>query len=47
LTNVFERECLRVILSANAAMVLLYWDIGRMILERQGRERGAPGRSTA
>ena len=28
---------LRVVLSANAAMVLLYWDIGRMILERQER----------
>jgi predicted nuclease of restriction endonuclease-like (RecB) superfamily len=30
-----ERERLRAVLSANAAMVLLYWDIGRMILERQ------------
>lgn len=25
-------------LSANAAMVLLYWDIGRHMLERQTRE---------
>jgi hypothetical protein len=25
---------LRVVLSANAAMVLLYWDIGRVILDR-------------
>jgi len=31
-------ERLRVTLSANAAMVLLYWDIGRHILERQARE---------
>ena len=30
-----QQERLRVILAANAAMVLLYWDIGRMILERQ------------
>jgi predicted nuclease of restriction endonuclease-like (RecB) superfamily len=27
---------LRVVLAANSAMVRLYWDIGRMILERQG-----------
>jgi len=26
-----------VVLAANSAMVLLYWDIGRMILERQDR----------
>ncbi|MBC7085706.1 MAG: DUF1016 domain-containing protein [Methanomethylovorans sp.] len=31
-------ERLRVTLSANAAMVLLYWDIGRSILERQQAE---------
>lgn len=31
-------ERLRVTLSANAAMVLLYWDIGRHILDRQERE---------
>jgi len=31
-------ERLRVVLSANAAMVLLYWDIGRTILERQAKE---------
>jgi predicted nuclease of restriction endonuclease-like (RecB) superfamily len=30
-----QQERLRVVLSANAAMVLLYWDIGRMILARQ------------
>ncbi|MCI2430286.1 PDDEXK nuclease domain-containing protein [Candidatus Acetothermia bacterium] len=29
---------LRVVMSANAAMVLLYWDIGRAILERQQKE---------
>lgn len=32
-----QEERLRVVLSANAAMVLLYWDIGRMILDRQDR----------
>lgn len=33
-----QQERLRVVMSANSAMVLLYWDIGRMILERQERE---------
>ena len=33
-----QQERLRVVLAANAAMVLLYWDIGRMILDRQKRE---------
>lgn len=33
-----QQERLRVVMSANAAMVLLYWDIGRMILHRQERE---------
>jgi predicted nuclease of restriction endonuclease-like (RecB) superfamily len=33
-----QQERLRVILAANSAMVLLYWDIGRMILDRQERE---------
>jgi predicted nuclease of restriction endonuclease-like (RecB) superfamily len=33
-----ETERLRVTLAANAAMVLLYWDIGRAILQRQERE---------
>jgi len=32
-----QEERLRVVLAANATMVLLYWDIGRMILERQDR----------
>jgi predicted nuclease of restriction endonuclease-like (RecB) superfamily len=32
-----QHERLRVVLSANSAMVLLYWDIGRMILDRQER----------
>ncbi len=31
-------ERLRAVLSANGAMVLLYWDIGRAILERQAQE---------
>ena len=34
-----QTERLRVTLAANSAMVLLYWDIGRVILERQ-REQG-------
>ena len=29
---------LRLVMAANSAMVLLYWDIGRMILARQARE---------
>lgn len=33
-----QTERLRIVMSANAAMVLLYWDIGRAILERQERE---------
>lgn len=32
-----QAERLRVVLAANTAMVLLYWDIGRMILDRQER----------
>lgn len=32
------RERVQVILAANSAMVLLYWDIGRLILDRQTRE---------
>ena len=31
-------ERIRVVLSANAAMVLLYWDIGHTILARQEQE---------
>ncbi|HRC86728.1 MAG TPA: DUF1016 N-terminal domain-containing protein, partial [Thermoanaerobaculia bacterium] len=30
-----REERLRVVLSANAALVLLYWDLGKMILGRQ------------
>lgn len=30
-----QRERLRVVLAANFAMVQLYWDVGKMILERQ------------
>ena len=33
-----QAERLRVVMAANSAMVLLYWDIGRLILERQERE---------
>lgn len=33
-----QEERLRVVLAANSAMVLLYWDIGRMILDRQERQ---------
>lgn len=32
-----REERVRVVLAANSAMVSLYWDIGRMILERQER----------
>src|SRR3989442_759171 len=32
-----QQERLRVVLAANSAMVLLYWDLGRMILDRQER----------
>jgi len=41
LTELKERissERLRVTLAANAAMILLYWDIGRAILQRQQSE---------
>jgi predicted nuclease of restriction endonuclease-like (RecB) superfamily len=33
-----QQERLRVVMAANAAMVLLYWDIGRAILDRQEQE---------
>jgi hypothetical protein len=33
-----QSERLRVVMAANAAMVLLYWDIGRIILVRQEKE---------
>ncbi|MCU0694147.1 MAG: DUF1016 N-terminal domain-containing protein [Polyangiaceae bacterium] len=33
-----QQERLRVVMAANSAMVLLYWDIGRLILVRQERE---------
>lgn len=33
-----QQERLRTVMAANAAMILLYWDIGRTILERQDRE---------
>lgn len=33
-----QAERLRVVMAANSAMVNLYWDIGRLILERQERE---------
>jgi len=32
-----REERLRVVMAANSAMVLLYWDIGRLILDRQDR----------
>jgi len=38
LKNRIAQERIRVVLSANAAMVLLYWDIGRSILDRQEQE---------
>jgi predicted nuclease of restriction endonuclease-like (RecB) superfamily len=33
-----QAERLRVVMAANSAMVILYWDIGRLILERQEHE---------
>lgn len=33
-----QTERLRVVMAANSAMLILYWDIGRLILERQERE---------
>jgi predicted nuclease of restriction endonuclease-like (RecB) superfamily len=36
-------ERVRVVLAANAAMVLLYWDIGRVILKRQERDGWGAG----
>jgi hypothetical protein len=30
-----QKERLRVVMSANSSMVLLYWDIGRTIIDRQ------------
>ncbi len=33
-----QQERLRTVMAANSAMVLLYWDIGRTILERQDHE---------
>src|SRR5688572_3048611 len=32
-----RQERARVVLAANAAVILLYWDIGRMIVDRQNR----------
>ncbi|EKD35252.1 MAG: hypothetical protein ACD_75C01975G0003 [uncultured bacterium] len=32
------RERIKAVLSANSAMVLMYWDIGQAILERQRKE---------
>jgi predicted nuclease of restriction endonuclease-like (RecB) superfamily len=33
-----QQERSRVVLSANAALIVLYWDIGRLIVDRQQRE---------
>jgi predicted nuclease of restriction endonuclease-like (RecB) superfamily len=33
-----QTERLRVVMAANSAMVMLYWDIGRLILDRQEHE---------
>jgi predicted nuclease of restriction endonuclease-like (RecB) superfamily len=34
-----QQERLRVVMAANSAMILLYWDVGKMILERQEHAR--------
>lgn len=36
LTQRIHSERLRIVLTSNAAMILLYWDIGHRILEKQG-----------
>lgn len=36
--RLIQVERLRVVMAANSAMVMLYWDIGRLILERQENE---------
>lgn len=36
--DLIKTERLRVVMAANSAMVILYWDIGRLILQRQERE---------
>ena len=33
-----QAERLRTVMAANSAMIILYWDIGRLILKRQERE---------
>ena len=33
-----QQERLKVVLSANAALVMMYWDIGRSILQKQNNE---------
>jgi predicted nuclease of restriction endonuclease-like (RecB) superfamily len=33
-----QTERLRTVMAANSAMIMLYWDIGRLILDRQERE---------
>ncbi len=42
-----QKERLRVVVSANQAMVRLYWDLGRLILERQGQRAGGQGHRPA
>lgn len=36
--NRIRQTRLKTVLAANSAMILLYWDIGRLILERQEKE---------
>lgn len=38
LKNRIQSERLRVTLAANSAMVLMYWDLGKVILDRQDRQ---------
>jgi len=42
-----QEERLRVVVAANSAMVLLYWDIARVILDRQEREGWGAKSSTS
>ena len=36
--EIITRERIKAVMSANAAMVLMYWDIGQCILQRQQQE---------
>ncbi len=45
LKKCIQNERIRVILASNAAMVMLYWDIGQRILEKQDAQGWGAGLS--